>query len=65
MSGSGKSLLGVWLYRRGESWAVKEGSPLHKSRDVRCRIFNAKKIDDSVISIKITNVTINDIAIQK
>ncbi|KYM82227.1 Tryptophan 5-hydroxylase 1 [Atta colombica] len=34
MSGSGKSLLGVWLYRRGESWAVKEGSPLHKSRDI-------------------------------
>ncbi|KAL6434581.1 hypothetical protein ACFW04_006146 [Cataglyphis niger] len=34
MSGSGKSLLGVWLYRRGESWAVKEGSPLHKSRNL-------------------------------
>lgn len=61
MSGSGKSLLGVWLYRRGESWAVKEGSPLHKSRDVCCRIFNQKKID-SVISIKITNITINNIA---
>ncbi|XP_014487096.1 PREDICTED: tryptophan 5-hydroxylase 1 isoform X2 [Dinoponera quadriceps] len=34
MSGSGKGLLGVWLYRRGESWAIKEGSPLHKSRDI-------------------------------
>ncbi|XP_019882988.1 tryptophan 5-hydroxylase 1 isoform X2 [Camponotus floridanus] len=33
MSGSGKSLLGVWLYRRGKNWAVKEGSPLHKSRN--------------------------------
>lgn len=31
MSGSGKGLLGLWLYRSGEQeWAVKEGSPLHK-----------------------------------
>ena len=30
MSGSGKSLLGLWLYRSGEQeWAVKHGSPLH------------------------------------
>ncbi|TMW53602.1 hypothetical protein DOY81_001366 [Sarcophaga bullata] len=30
MSGSGKSLLGLWLYRSGEQeWAVKQGSPLH------------------------------------
>ncbi|XP_014228671.1 tryptophan 5-hydroxylase 1 [Trichogramma pretiosum] len=34
MSGSGKGLLGMWLYRRDEEWTVKEGSPLHKSRDV-------------------------------
>lgn len=35
MSGSGKSLLGLWLYRSGESeWSVKEGSPLHKKRDM-------------------------------
>lgn len=35
MSGSGKGLLGLWLYRSGESeWAVKEGSPLHKKRDM-------------------------------
>lgn len=43
MSGSGKSLLGVWLYRRGESWAVKEGSPLHKSRNVCYHIFDKIK----------------------
>lgn len=31
MSGSGKGLLGLWLYRSGEQeWAVKGGSPLHK-----------------------------------
>lgn len=30
MSASGKSLLGLWLYRSGEQeWAVKQGSPLH------------------------------------
>ena len=34
MSGSGKGLLGMWLYRRGEEWAVKEGSPMHKSHEV-------------------------------
>lgn len=34
MSGSGKGLLGLWLYRSGEQeWAVKEGSPLHKPDD--------------------------------
>lgn len=33
MSGSGKSLLGLWLYRSGEQeWAVKQGSPLHGQR---------------------------------
>lgn len=35
MSGSGKGLLGLWLYRSGEhEWAVKEGSPLHKVAEV-------------------------------
>lgn len=34
MSGSGKGLLGLWLYRSGEQeWAVKAGSPLHKPDD--------------------------------
>ncbi|XP_017474727.1 PREDICTED: uncharacterized protein LOC108365246 [Rhagoletis zephyria] len=33
MSASGKSLLGLWLYRSGEQeWAVKHGSPLHTLR---------------------------------
>lgn len=42
MSGSGKGLLGLWLYRSGEQeWAVKEGSPLHKT-DERKVINNAK-----------------------
>lgn len=31
MSASGKSLLGLWLYRSGEQeWSVKQGSPLHQ-----------------------------------
>lgn len=35
MSGSGKSLIGLWLYRSGEhEWAVREGSPLHKQEDI-------------------------------
>ncbi|XP_055384082.1 tryptophan 5-hydroxylase 1 [Condylostylus longicornis] len=30
MSGSGKGLLGLWLYRSGEQeWAIKHGSPIH------------------------------------
>lgn len=34
MSGSGKGLLGLWLYRSGEQeWAVKEGSPLHHKKE--------------------------------
>lgn len=40
MSGSGKGLLGLWLYRSGEQeWAVKAGSPLHKP-DERLVIIN-------------------------
>lgn len=27
MSGSGKSLLGLWLYRSGEEWTVKQSAP--------------------------------------
>lgn len=35
MSGSGKGLLGLWLYRSGEKeWALKEGSPIHHSKSV-------------------------------
>lgn len=35
MSGSGKGLLGLWLYRSGEhEWAVKGGSPIHKCKSV-------------------------------
>lgn len=40
MSGSGKSLLGLWLYRSGEQeWSVKEGSPLHKKKDLLVSIL--------------------------
>lgn len=39
MSGSGKGLLGLWLYRSGESeWSVKEGAPLHKEDELLVNI---------------------------
>lgn len=28
MSGSGKPLLGLWLYRSGEDWSYKEETPI-------------------------------------
>lgn len=35
MSASGKSLLGLWLYRSGEQeWAIKRGSPIHKPDEI-------------------------------
>lgn len=35
MSGSGKGLLGLWLYRSGEQeWALKEGSPIHQRKNL-------------------------------
>lgn len=34
MSASGKSFLGLWLYRSGErEWSVKQGSPIHKRKE--------------------------------
>ena len=49
MSGSGKGLLGMWLYRRDEQWTIKEGSPLHKSRDVSWKISRtiAERVNNS------------------
>lgn len=39
MSGSGKGLLGLWLYRSGEQeWALKAGSPLHKRKELVVRM---------------------------
>lgn len=54
MSGSGKGLLGMWLYRKGESWAIKEGSPLHKSRDIPLveRDTNCDNKNSVVFSLK-------------
>lgn len=46
MSASGKSLLGLWLYRSGEQeWAVKQGSPLHGPR-----IKNGSSSSSSIVS---------------
>lgn len=47
MSASGKSLLGLWLYRSGEQeWAVKEGSPIHKPKDL---IGNVNRIGQYLV----------------
>lgn len=35
MSGSGKGLLGLWLYRTGEEWALKDGPPRSAPPQVR------------------------------
>lgn len=35
MSGSGKGLLGLWLYRTGEEWALKDGPPRSAPAQVR------------------------------
>jgi hypothetical protein len=35
MSGSGKGLLGLWLYRTGQEWALKEGPPRPAPSQVR------------------------------
>lgn len=44
MSGSGKGLLGLWLYRSGDSeWAVKEGSPLHKEDELLVNMVSKSK----------------------
>ncbi|XP_058792709.1 tryptophan 5-hydroxylase 1 [Phymastichus coffea] len=51
MSGSGKGLLGMWLYRRDEEWTIKEGSPLHKRRDVAMveKVPHAEQTKSSVV----------------
>lgn len=48
MSGSGKGLIGLWLYRMGDStdWTLKEGIP-GKSRGVR---FGKLKSNDLATS---------------
>ncbi|XP_058122940.1 tryptophan 5-hydroxylase 1 [Anopheles ziemanni] len=44
MSGSGKGLLGLWLYHSGDQeWAVKEGSPLHRRKE----FAKSKSVDHS------------------
>lgn len=50
MSGSGKGLLGLWLYRSGEQeWAVKEGSPLHNQDDL---VVNYLQTNSNSIQIR-------------
>lgn len=63
MSGSGKGLLGLWLYRSGESeWAVKEGSPIHNEDDLVVRnesnflrYFNSKRIQTITIRMRVSS----------
>lgn len=52
MSASGKSLLGLWLYRSGEQeWAVKAGSPIHKPKELIVGINQAMKQIPSIASV--------------
>lgn len=63
MSASGKSLLGLWLYRSGEQeWAVKEGSPIHKPSDFIVRKEENSPPENSVPSSKLTLKTKEHIA---
>uniref|UniRef100_A0A1A9X2W7 Tryptophan 5-hydroxylase 2 n=1 Tax=Glossina brevipalpis TaxID=37001 RepID=A0A1A9X2W7_9MUSC len=58
MSASGKSLLGLWLYRSGEQeWAVKQGSPLHNlpSKRDKSDALGVNKSDASSKHSKDTN----------
>ncbi|XP_065211574.1 tryptophan 5-hydroxylase 1 isoform X2 [Planococcus citri] len=53
MSGSGKSLLGLWLYRTGEEWALKDGE--HEKYIVADKITPRRTIDSTksvVFSLK-------------
>lgn len=43
MSASGKGLIGLWLYRMGDStdWTLKEGVP-SKMREVSCMVVKGR-----------------------
>lgn len=44
MSGSGKSLLGLWLYRTGEDWTLRESSQQSDVRhDYKLKLHEGKK----------------------
>lgn len=52
MSGSGKGLLGLWLYRSGEQeWAVKEGSPLHNQEDLVVNKLLYYRLKKNIVSL--------------
>lgn len=52
MSGSGKPLLGLWLYRSGEEWNYKEESPIAlKQVRMSMTIFI-----NSLLNLKIINI---------
>ncbi|XP_066590183.1 tryptophan 5-hydroxylase 1 [Prorops nasuta] len=52
MSGSGKGLIGMWLYRRGEGWTIKEGSPVRKAKDIAMVETNSENKNSVVFSLK-------------
>ncbi|KAJ8687742.1 hypothetical protein QAD02_023536 [Eretmocerus hayati] len=56
MSGSGKGLLGMWLYRRDEEWTIKEeNSLMHKSHDPQMSVVQKVSNPDTtsvVFSLK-------------
>lgn len=65
MSGSGKGLLGLWLYRSGEKeWALKEGSPIHHSNSVVRDLLESGPVWITIKSVimcfKVTSAVVAD-----
>ncbi|CAH1396440.1 unnamed protein product [Nezara viridula] len=49
---SGKSLLGLWLYRSGESWSIKEAPPIPQLPQSEFRNPNALARNSIIFSLK-------------
>lgn len=55
MSGSGKGLLGLWLYRNGAEWQVKNESPHHpKLADLHAAAQHQAQGEGERISVMFT-----------
>lgn len=54
MSGSGKPLLGLWLYRSGEEWNYKEESPIVLTNQVPLKETSSSNESTTVQTEKIS-----------
>lgn len=58
MSGSGKPLLGLWLYRNGEDWNFKEDCPISETTrkvSINYKLFSFKLLHEYFINIFISS----------